>query len=54
MASSVYGFRPMTADDLPLIVQWLKRPHVMQWWGDTHEHARFALTKRRVPGGVMW
>lgn len=37
MAPSIYEFRPMTADDLPFIVEWLKKPHVMQWWGDTHE-----------------
>ena len=34
---SVYAFRPMIADDLPLVLRWLKQPHVMEWWGDTHE-----------------
>jgi aminoglycoside 6'-N-acetyltransferase len=37
MAYSRYEFRPMTVDDLPLVLQWLKMPHVMQWWGDTHK-----------------
>jgi aminoglycoside 6'-N-acetyltransferase len=32
-----YEFRPMTAADLPLVLHWLKQPHVVQWWGDTHE-----------------
>lgn len=32
-----YTFRPMTADDLPLIRQWLARPHVREWWGDPSE-----------------
>jgi len=32
-----YQFRPMTAADLPLVLHWLKQPHVVQWWGDTHE-----------------
>ena len=27
----------MTAADLPLVLRWLQQPHVMQWWGDTHE-----------------
>ena len=27
----------MTAADLPLVLHWLKQPHVVQWWGDTHE-----------------
>ena len=37
MTSSPYVFRPMTAADLPLVLHWLQQPHVMQWWGDTHE-----------------
>jgi aminoglycoside 6'-N-acetyltransferase len=32
-----YVFRPMTADDLPLIQGWLALPHVRKWWGDPHE-----------------
>jgi aminoglycoside 6'-N-acetyltransferase len=27
----------MTTADLPLVLKWLKQPHVMEWWGDTHE-----------------
>jgi RimJ/RimL family protein N-acetyltransferase len=29
-----YQFRPMSAEDLPLMRSWLTRPHVAQWWGD--------------------
>jgi RimJ/RimL family protein N-acetyltransferase len=25
-------FRPLTAADLPLVAQWLTRPHVAEWW----------------------
>jgi aminoglycoside 6'-N-acetyltransferase len=32
-----YQFRPMSADDLVLVRDWLARPHVTEWWGDTHE-----------------
>jgi aminoglycoside 6'-N-acetyltransferase len=32
-----YAFRPMTSDDLPVIRQWLARPHVREWWGDPSE-----------------
>ena len=32
-----YAFRPMTSDDLPVIRQWLARPHVREWWGDRYE-----------------
>ena len=34
---SAYAFRPMTADDLPVIKCWLAEPHVRQWWGDPDE-----------------
>jgi len=37
VAAPRYLFRAMTADDLPLVLHWLKQPHVMEWWGDTHE-----------------
>ena len=32
-----YAFRPMTAADLALVKRWLAEPHVVQWWGDTHQ-----------------
>jgi aminoglycoside 6'-N-acetyltransferase len=32
-----YAFRPMTTADLPLIRQWLARPHVREWWGNPSE-----------------
>ena len=27
-------FRPMTSDDFPLMLEWLSREHVRQWWDD--------------------
>jgi aminoglycoside 6'-N-acetyltransferase len=38
---SRYAFRPMTADDLPMVKQWLEMPHVETWWGEPDE--QFAL-----------
>ncbi|MFG3596871.1 GNAT family N-acetyltransferase [Bradyrhizobium sp. RDI18] len=32
-----YVFRPMAVADLPLIRQWLARPHVREWWGNPSE-----------------
>ena len=32
-----YQFRPMSADDLPLLRDWLARPHVAEWWRDADE-----------------
>jgi len=29
---AVHGFRPMTAADIPLVLDWLRQPHVMRWW----------------------
>jgi len=36
-SASQYRFRPMSADDLPLLRRWLAMPHVAQWWGDADE-----------------
>ena len=33
----MYEFRPMTADDLPLVKRWLAMPHVAEWWGEPDE-----------------
>jgi aminoglycoside 6'-N-acetyltransferase len=33
----MYEFRPMTAEDLPLMKRWLAMPHVTEWWGDAGE-----------------
>ena len=27
------NFRPLTRADFPLVVDWLARPHVAEWWG---------------------
>jgi aminoglycoside 6'-N-acetyltransferase len=32
LAKGGYEFRPMAADDLPLIKRWLETPHVSEWW----------------------
>jgi aminoglycoside 6'-N-acetyltransferase len=37
MTAATYEFRPMSAGDLPMVLRWLRQPHVVQWWGDTHE-----------------
>jgi RimJ/RimL family protein N-acetyltransferase len=28
------GFRPLTADELPLLYEWLQRDHIQRWWTD--------------------
>lgn len=42
-------FQPLTADDLPLVRQWLGREHVRRWWrdgGQSLQHAEDALAGR--------
>ena len=34
---TAYAFRPMSANDLPIIKRWLKMPHVSEWWHDPAE-----------------
>ena len=36
-----YDFRPMSADDLPLMRRWLEMPHVREWWGDPETELGF-------------
>jgi aminoglycoside 6'-N-acetyltransferase len=31
---TAYAFRPMSANDLPIIKRWLETPHVSEWWHD--------------------
>ena len=30
-------FQPVAEDHLPMLHEWLKQPHVRQWWGDPDE-----------------
>lgn len=32
MASPTFDFRPLTEADLPLLCEWLNRPHLQRWW----------------------
>jgi RimJ/RimL family protein N-acetyltransferase len=32
-------FRPLAATDLPVLHEWLQRPHWRQWWGEPGAHA---------------
>ena len=34
---AAYAFRPMSANDLPIIKRWLEMPHVREWWHDPAE-----------------
>ena len=34
MARHQFHFRPLAERDLPLLSEWLNRPHVAEWWDD--------------------
>ena len=44
------SFRPLQAEDIPMLHDWLARPHVSQWWGepeslaDVEAHYRTMIT----------
>ena len=60
-----YQFRPMSADDLPLVRDWLRVPHVKEWWHDAddfefvsgdlghHDMAQFIVTLGERPLGYL-
>ena len=60
-----YQFRPMSADDLPLVRDWLRVPHVKEWWHDAddfefvsgdlghHDMAQFIVTMDERPFGYL-
>ena len=35
IAPAIVTFKPLTSTDLPLLHEWLGRPHVVQWWTPT-------------------
>ena len=47
-----YEFRPVTQDDLALLRDWRRRPHVIEWWGEPDvEDPEETLADARV---AMW
>src|SRR6478735_7745947 len=47
--------RPLAEPDLPLIADWLKRPHVAAWWGEPGalEEIEYLLVSTNVRGFVI-
>jgi len=40
-AEASIGFRPVGAEDYPLLRAWLAEPHIREWWGDPAEELGF-------------
>ncbi|ENQ7795662.1 GNAT family N-acetyltransferase, partial [Pseudomonas aeruginosa] len=36
-STSVVTLRLMTEHDLPMLHEWLNRPHIVEWWGGEEE-----------------
>ncbi len=47
-ADGTLGFRPVTPTDYPLLLGWLRAPHVRKWWGDPEEE--LGLIRNMVEG----
>lgn len=48
MPSSRFTFRPLSEDDLPLLQEWLGRPHLQEWWRKG-EMSLEAVRKKYLP-----
>jgi len=47
MSASDVTFRPMAERDVPLLHDWIRRPHVAQWRGGGDSSATLEATKRK-------
>ena len=41
------GFRPLEEADLPMLHEWINRPHVAQWWGSAGPPKEFEGTWKK-------
>ena len=51
----VFEFRPLAESDIPLLYEWLRRPHLIEWWRNeqTAEEVREKYLPRiQSPGGA--
>ncbi|MGF1628630.1 MAG: GNAT family N-acetyltransferase [Kiloniellaceae bacterium] len=40
-------FRPLAAADFPMLLEWLQRPHVKDWWDDGNDTLEKVATHNR-------
>jgi AacA4 family aminoglycoside N(6')-acetyltransferase len=41
------AFRPMLESDVPVLHEWIQRPHVAEWWGGVDARANIECTRRK-------
>lgn len=46
----VVGFRPMGRADIPVVMGWLREPHVARWWVVRREDEQRAAYEARIDG----
>jgi len=51
---AMYGFSPMTQDDLPMVGRWLAEPEVAVWWGDPAEQLALVTEDLAEPRMRQW
>jgi AacA4 family aminoglycoside N(6')-acetyltransferase len=45
--------RLLTDDDIPMLHDWLNRPHIVEWWGGEEARLTLAQTKEEYSPNVM-
>ncbi|EMB2825495.1 GNAT family N-acetyltransferase, partial [Pseudomonas aeruginosa] len=45
--------RPMTERDLPMLYDWLNRPHIVEWWGGEEERPTLDDVLEHYQPGAM-
>lgn len=50
----LYGFRPATEADLPMLRGWLQTPEAQAWWGDLEEEMATLAADLQEPGMRLW
>jgi aminoglycoside 6'-N-acetyltransferase-1b len=46
-AAPAVSFRPLVEADLPLLHEWIQRPHLIEWWGRGHGAGSLEDTRRK-------
>lgn len=53
VSDGVITLRPMTEHDLPMLHEWLNRPHIVEWWGGEAERPSLEEVRRQYLPQVL-
>ena len=51
--STAVTLRLMTMQDLPMLHEWLNRPHIVEWWGGEAERPTLEDVERRYIAATL-